>query len=163
MNFWVPYGIVVSILFVAHIVRTRHDRGHACYEARDERAAVALVRVFALGGLTELFTTDSGPAHQCMLSDRKTVLVWLEAAAKDRGTIGNVRSLVVADPRIAAAQAATILREAGCTAEVRDSTPQEPSSQRVFVYSDACVNHCLSFRKFAGRPPRNLQRRILRC
>lgn len=103
MSFWQLYGIAVSILFAAYVLWARRDRGHNCYEVRDERAAAALARVFALGGLTELFTTDSGPAHKCVLSDRKTVLVWLETAAKDRGAIGNVRSLVTPNPREAAA------------------------------------------------------------
>src|SRR3989338_8742521 len=125
MRFWEWYAIALTVAFAVYLFVTRGpipftDDGHACYDARDERAAQTLLKVTTLGGMTESFTFDSGPTHQCLLSDGKTVLLWLDPEERNRSGTGNARSLVVDNPLLAAKHAASILTNAGYSANVRE-------------------------------------------
>jgi hypothetical protein len=158
---WKRYSIITTVVLAALLllkgvssVIPIFDDGHRCYEVPNEAAAGMLLKVFALADLEEKFTFDSGPTHQCVLSDGNTVLLWLDAAEKERGGIGNARSLVVSDPREAARRAGMILRAAGYTAVIRE--PEGLGDNKlVLLETSACTNWCIVFRRHAlkmGKP-----------
>lgn len=165
-RFWKWWALFITCWFGIYLFVTKGpipftEDGHCSYDVPDQRAAVNLLKVFRLAGLTEEFTFDSGPTHQCVLSDGKTVLHWLDRSERDAGGNANARSLVVDDPRDAAETAVTTLRLAGYTAQMREPAMELGANKLVLVNTNALTSGCLVFRRHVlnlGKPPN--QRRI---
>lgn len=138
------------------------DRGHRCFTVPSENAAKVVATILGkLGGLPERFTFDAGPTHQTLLWDNTTVIIWFDPSVPEKG---DAISVVVSDPKASARDAATILRQAGFSADIRyDVMPEVGDNKFVLLRSDAFNGWVLAFRRHIlamGSPPN--QRKLLK-
>ena len=145
------------------------DRGHRCFAAAGEQpverehAARTIVTILGkLAGLSERFTFDPGPTHQTLLWDNTTVIISHDGDIRAQGLAPNALSVVVSDPKASAREAATMLKQAGFTADIKEDIMPEIGDKFVLLASNAFDGWVLAFRRHIlamGKPPN--QRKLL--
>ncbi|MEK9182324.1 MAG: hypothetical protein AAB781_01895 [Patescibacteria group bacterium] len=157
----VVWAITVTIFCFYRNPLPFPDRGHRCFAVPNEKAAIVVVGILdKIAGLPERFTFDAGPTHQTVLWDNTTVIIRHDYQGHPAP---NGLSVVVSNPKDSALEAATILKQAGFTAIIKDDIMPEMGNKFVLLESNAFDGWVLVFRRHIlvlGKPPN--QRKISR-
>lgn len=148
------WAVVVTIFFAVRNPLPIPDNGHRVFAVTNNDAAIVVVKILTLAGLSERFTFTAGPTTQTLLWDNTTVIMQLRHRAA--GIPPNAISVVVAKPKESAEQAALMLTNAGFSAEISHGVVPELGENLVLLKSGAFEGWGLVFRLHTlalGKPP----------
>lgn len=174
MNIYIPlwmfiitlvWAVVITIFCFYKNPLPFPDQGHRCFAVPNESAARVVTTILGkFAGLPERFTFDAGPTHQTVLWDNMTVIIRHDEDIRGQGLAPNGLSVVVKNPKVSARKAATMLKEAGFTATIKEDVIPELGDKFVLLESNAFDGWVMPFRRHVlvlGNPPnkRNLLER----
>ncbi|KKS45027.1 MAG: hypothetical protein UV08_C0011G0025 [Parcubacteria group bacterium GW2011_GWA2_42_18] len=153
------WAITVTLFLFVRNPLPFPDRGHRCFAVPNEQAAKVVVTILGkLAGLPERFSFDTGPAHQTLLCDNTTVIIYYDQydhPALKLGLLPNIFSVVVSNPKASAREAVAMLERAGFTADIKYDVLPEVGDKFVMITSNA-FNFTMVFRRHIlamGKPP----------